>query len=1410
MSEADQPRGEKQGDMAERLLLRWTALLGARRAALIGVLALLGLLFSWMGRGVRWQPDVLQFFSATSADVRDFREAGGSANLATQMRLDVHGDEKNVQAAAADLADRLQASGQFQAVWAGLDVAAFAAAFVDLVQNAPAILNDRDIAEIQKRITPTYVNERFVDVRQHLADPDGEVLLRRLAADPLDVTGVIAGKLKSLSPGSQSEDGLATRDAAGQLHVMIVAQPKAAPSDQQASERLMADTRQILADVRAAHPGVEMWLVGAHRAYVENARRVKRDVGMVSLIGALAVATAIGLWFRQGGGRGRAGWREVLICMLPPSVGVGIALGIAGAMHVELPLILLGFAGLLCGSTTDYGIQIISECRRLIAERGGWEEELPARAARNMLGPISMSVATSVTGFAALGLSDAPGLRGLGLFVAGATVCIWVVTFLVLPVFLGRWVVDGDARARVAHPRRSRALTVAGALLFVGVTVWLGYWALRVEFDTNPRALDGSSAQLRAEEEAFYQVWGDMRSRGIVQVSGGDTATALERLADVHNYLRDQQRDGLIARVLSPAVILPDPRNEESHLKAWQNLWTSERREQLSSLLAVAASANRMRPESFVAYADRVAATKSTSPEDALTHSPAALIPGIIHRSDGRVTISSIIDMRRDCSLRMATAWGSELRLRFGDWPAGSLRVLSGNMLIFDAIERSRAQGEHLGPLCLIAILLPLWIYFRRLRRAWLAMLCLICGFIWVLGAAMLFGRGLNLLSLVPVLFTLGVAVDYGIYTASDPSRTRTGATFLCALTTILGSGALIVAAHPALRWLGITLVAGITGGYLTSLFIVAPLAAWRPRPRLVLSIGKRAFSVLLVVTTIAIALPVAAQWLMSRAVPAGLSANPATLAPLRQVEPRTYTAGRSWVRWREAGPDSGLWELFLAGDARERGYATAKLAGPIDLRIENEMLDQLDTFLPREAARFAIVQGISVNLLDLPRHIPEEYQQEIYWAAKYHDDPHEYLAPTYPRILAYHALHDISQMLIDNPLIVPNTFACTGVVSLPAYSAAEGGHLMLARVFDFEGGESFGRQKSITYVIPPEGQGIPFAHVAWPGLSGAVTGMNREKIALFINAAASSDFRRIGTPTILIARDILQHARTLDDAQRLIEQAQVFVSDVIVVADGKTGEARIFEKSPARFAATRVDRSAAVTNHCSSKTFAGDSVNQDRITSGTTMQRYTRACELLDRMEHRVTPESLATLLRDKNGAGNKDLGYGNRNAIDGLIACHAVIMDATAGQMWVAAWPYAEGKFLGVDVMSMLDGGAEKPAIVAPATPAEIPEDSMMRKVEGAASAWEAVQMSRSAARSATDALAAGDSTQALRNADEVVRNNPHFYLGHLLRAQALLKGGDRHAARAALEEALALDPPYASRRAAIQGLIRQCEER
>jgi tetratricopeptide (TPR) repeat protein len=321
---------------------------------------------------------------------------------------------------------------------------------------------------------------------------------------------------------------------------------------------------------------------------------------------------------------------------------------------------------------------------------------------------------------------------------------------------------------------------------------------------------------------------------------------------------------------------------------------------------------------------------------------------------------------------------------------------------------------------------------------------------------------------------------------------------------------------------------------------------------------------------------------------------------------------------------------------------------------------------------------------------------------------------------------------------------------------------------------------------------------------------MNRERIGLFLNAAATRDFRRIGTPTILMAREILEHAASIEEAEEIIARTPVFVSDIIVVADGKTARAKVFEKSPGGMDSYEVDGSAVVANHLVTKRFAEDPVNQQRMREGTTMQRYARARELLDHLKERVTTDELAALLRDKRGTGGKDLGYGNRNSIDGLIACHGVIMDVTAGRMWVACWPNVEGPFLGIDVVAMLTkmqghSGQGELAMDFERQVPGLPEDGIMVAQKGQR-AWDEIEEGRRAGARAEALLKAEKPDESLDQAEIVIKLNGSFYEGYELKGRALFMKGNKKGAREAFEESLKRDPPYLKRRQGIETIIGQ----
>lgn len=1350
-------------------------------------------------RGIAWRTNVLLFFSSHSATVKDLAAGSNNRSLLNALRLDVHyahAQNAGLAKAVRQLKAALLATGEFQRVFSGISPAAALTAQRRLVKIAPVLLSSRQMQLLRRRVSPAWINRRFASTAADIAAPDAAVQTAKLAADPFDIGGMLANRLRRLNPSQSARIGRGDILSADGRHALLILIPKVPPENIPASEAMLDRVHQAVRAVQEKLPGLRTWLIGPARNYVENARLVKADVTLVSIVGTLLVALAILVYFRR--------ISTLVICMIPPVMGVGTALGIAGLLHLHLPLLVLAFAGLICGSTTDYGIQLLAAVNRLAAETGGYSPEHAALSARQLLGPISMSVATSVTGYAALMFSSAPGLYGLGLFVAGATLCIWIVTFLILPAFLGPWVIRSSPplpsagfSSAVKNARRWFHLT--GLALFLVLTALLLVHAAQIRYSYNGRKIDGITASLHNQEHKFMKTWGNIRHKSVVLITSRHPATALTRLHRLDQNLMELQKDHLISSFQSPGRILPDAAVIKRRLTRWRNFWSPAHRRLAETWVSAAAVANGFRPAEFVNSVTELSAVPPIPNAGArLRQSAARLVPGPLELSNGRTTprieLAVEVQSNRSLSRRMQTDWAGELRLGHPQ-----VSILSGDVLFYNATARAQAEVENLFPWVALLIVLPMWLFFRRLDMTFVSAISMVCGFVWLLGAAEWFGSGLNLLSMVPLLFMMGVAVDYGIYAASDPAwrngattgkANRNGATFLCAITTFLGTAAMLAAGHPALRGIGLALAAGIAGGYLASYFLVGPLVCLLLRTsrnlpgkivHYVAALSPRLAGLAIMVSLAAL---VIGQVIMFREKPDVHRSIPRW--PVVQTAAQAWTCGPARLRRVH-----GVWDMHIGGTPEQMGYAASALGAPMDLRIENEMLDRMDTLVPNLYARWFLLRAVGLDMLNLPHYVPLDIQREIYAESLAHPDLHGYLMPMYPRLLAYHALDDISQNLVDNPLIDRHAVGCTGVIAKPAWSGD--GHLWLARNFDFECGPAFNHQKSITFVRPNHGYG--FATIAWPGLAGCVTGMNEKHIGLFINAAASASFRPVGEPTIIVARQVLQFASHIRQAIAMFRRAHVFVTNIIVVGNGRTGRAAVLEKSPAHFAWRYINSHTAVTNQLECPIFADDPVNMARIADSTSNQRLHRAKHLLDNLKGKVNEYTLAGLLRDKRSLHGRNIGWGNRNSIDALITTHSVIMDLTAGNIWIAAYPWAEGNYVGFPALKILKGSPGAGYKSLPRLPI-VPADSFLTKGR-----VKKFIRSKIALTAGYKALAARNWNRAVKRADQAIADNPTFFGGYALRGRAELASGRYRAAAADLSHALAQYPPYAGRRKSLR---------
>lgn len=387
---------------------------------------------------------------------------------------------------------------------------------------------------------------------------------------------------------------------------------------------------------------------------------------------------------------------------------------------------------------------------------------------------------------------------------------------------------------------------------------------------------------------------------------------------------------------------------------------------------------------------------------------------------------------------------------------------------------------------------------------------------------------------------------------------------------------------------------------------------------------------------------------------------------------------GNNWLKKSE----SGLYELYVEGDAFERGVANGKLTKELAEYQETVFINQIKQLIPSESYLNFLKYFVAFFNRNITHHITEEYLQEIYGVSLSATDKYDNIAPKYYRILNYHSAHDIGHALQDKNM----TVGCTsfGVSN----TKTQDGKLLLGRNFDFFAGEDFAKNKIVCFTKPKTGN--KFMYVTWAGFTGVVSGMNDKGLTVTLNAAKSDIPSSAATPISLLAKEILQYASNIQQADSIARLRKTFVSEALLIGSAQDKKAAIIEKTPSRINLYSQSGDEIIcSNHYGSPEFLQDYINDKNMIESASLYRYFRMKQVLQN-ENPITPEGAAAVLRNQQGINNTNIGLTNEKAINQLISHHSIIFKPEEQLVWVSTSPLQLGKYVCYDLKKVFKEAA------------------------------------------------------------------------------------------------------------------------
>jgi isopenicillin-N N-acyltransferase-like protein len=387
------------------------------------------------------------------------------------------------------------------------------------------------------------------------------------------------------------------------------------------------------------------------------------------------------------------------------------------------------------------------------------------------------------------------------------------------------------------------------------------------------------------------------------------------------------------------------------------------------------------------------------------------------------------------------------------------------------------------------------------------------------------------------------------------------------------------------------------------------------------------------------------------------------------EPSPRFYTIKNNWFRKSK----SGLYELYVEGQPFERGVINGKLTKELVVKQEDYFTSQIAKMIPSKFYRSFLKYFIAWFNRDLSKNVTEEYKEEIYGITQSASDKYQYIGSNYQRILNYHGAHDIGHALQGMALV-----GCTSFGTWDARS--QDSTMIIGRNFDFYVNDDFARDKIVAFYNPAHG--YKFMMVTWGGFIGAVSGMNEKGLSITINAAKSTLPTSAATPVSLVAREILQYAKNINEAIQIAKKRKMFVSESLLIGSANDKKAIVIEKTPTTYDVYDPNSNYIVcTNHFQGNHLVHTKENIEQMKNSASFYRYNHLMDLL-KNNGKNTVQKTINILRDTKGLNNANVGIGNEKSINQFIAHHSIVFEPQKLKVWVSTSPWQLGEFVCYDL--------------------------------------------------------------------------------------------------------------------------------
>jgi len=673
-----------------------------------------------------------------------------------------------------------------------------------LFPRSPQILNEDDLSEISKKLESKGIEKLLKDHYENLLRPGGIFQQKMVASDPLNLYKSIIRKIQSIGKDSGfrfvlKDNGLWSEDGKSYLILIYTNVPVTdASKGAQYLEMLENNLKKAISD-----SGYSYTFISGHRHAIENQRILKRDISITLTVAGIGFFMLFFIFFKD--------WKAIFVFIIP-ILGMLGAVGLTWLCFRSPSVIILGLGATVIGIALDYGIHVF------VSLKQSQEKE---KSIKKLLRPLIFSALTTLGVFWAFFFSGTPGYHQLAFASTMGIAISLLLSLACLPIFLpsGKSQTKniGTRNLNFSFPQFSKHSAKKVAIVWMVLIIISIIASFYIDFESDIRKMDGSESALKSEKEKFAMTWGE-NSQAAVIVSSDNIETAMEKHDKIAKFAKKKE----IAGYQSLSEIWPSKKTRQKNISNWNSFWNPEKIDYVKCEFRKKGEKYGFSESAFEPFFSKL--HDQNSDDDFRQNAGFNILSRkFVNRHKDKVTINALFkdDSNAVNELKKITSeieGASVISPRyFGDYI--SSKILD--------------DAYNIAVIAIILVVLLAWSCLKRPADTFKALIPVISAVLSVVPLYALFGWKINAIALVAMIVITGLAIDYGIFAVTamknnEPEFSKNAFTALTIsmLSTIIGSGALLFASHPALNTVGKVITTGVIAAYLSAILVVPAIAS--------------------------------------------------------------------------------------------------------------------------------------------------------------------------------------------------------------------------------------------------------------------------------------------------------------------------------------------------------------------------------------------------------------------------------------------------------------------------------------------------------------------------------------------------------------------------------------------------------